>query len=417
MIAIETIAKILRADRDFVEGTAARLATLTGKQNVLEKIAEENNGLIAGRLEILGLSREAHAEEVYRALIGKIEADDKALSAWLGNPSATSAEDWTRVLQKVTLLAGSPRGFFLKEAKAREFLTRIPPERAMRVLGYDSVGSMLAKENLYEVYSALRFIEGNEWQNNVFFKQYAELTPDDFEHRPVATRAFSSRWLTAEEGFIKKKYHNISHLKELGVVFTLPLAIDVSGEVMRNVSLVLHYLNEIPFYSSLFESYAADPGTFAENLVALVSGSTPPKILPPTDRSRWLVVQRYLAKDDENDTRLFLPHLNPEALHWERAERILAEAGGKMGGFPEDLSFWRNLNWVGDYFKTEVGVDVLVSFNIIDMSMSLVQNKEMVKYLYHHEEALWNKLFCAYYGEETMERYMKEYIIKGWFEL
>ena len=135
------------------------------------------------------------------------------------------------------------------------------------------------------------------------------------------------------------------------------------------------------------------------------------------NKIRWLVVQRYLAKDDENDWRLFSPHINPEALHWQRAERLLSKAGKDFDGLSADLIFWQNLGWVGDYFKDDVGIDVLASFNLVDTAMSLVQEKELIKYLYHHQESLWNKIFMEYFNEEKMEEMMKENIIKGWFEI
>ena len=112
---------------------------------------------------------------------------------------------------------------------------------------------------------------------------------------------------------------------------------------------------------------------------------------PSSDERRsFLIIQRYLAKDDENDHRLFLPHLNPEALHWDPAETALAKIEG--------LDFWKDLDWVGDFFKIETGGEVPVSFNLVDTVMSLVQEKEMIKYLYHHQEALWNKIFVSYFG-------------------
>ncbi len=43
--------------------------------------------------------------------------------------------------------------------------------------------------------------------------------------------------------------------------------------------------------------------------------------------------------------------------------------------------------------------------------------KEIIKYLYHHQESLWNKIFTEYFGEEKMEELIKENIIKGWFEI
>ena len=96
---------------------------------------------------------------------------------------------------------------------------------------------------------------------------------------------------------------------------------------------------------------------------------------------------------------------------------MLVRAGETLDGFPEDFFFWQNLNWAGDYFKSDAGVDVLVSFNLVDTAMSLVKSKEMIKYLYHHQESLWNKIFTEYFGEEEMEKMMKENIIRGWFEV
>ena len=131
---------------------------------------------------------------------------------------------------------------------------------------------------------------------------------------------------------------------------------------------------------------------------------------PSSDERRsFLNIQRYLAKDDENDRRLFLPHINPEAFHWDRAEDNLAKIEG--------LEFWKNLDWIGDFFKIETGGEILVSFNLVDTVMSLVKEKEMVKYLYHHQEALWNKIFSEYFGEDKMEKAIKENIARGWFTI
>jgi len=96
---------------------------------------------------------------------------------------------------------------------------------------------------------------------------------------------------------------------------------------------------------------------------------------------------------------------------------MLVETGKSFNGFSADLAFWENLNWVGDYFITESGAEALVSFNLIDTAMSLVKEKELVKYLYHHQEALWNKIFIEYFGEEKMEQMMEKNILEGWFEI
>lgn len=421
MTSCEKIAKILRTDKDNIRIIEEKLGALTGKKNIIDKIIGENEAQIRNRLDFLGLGRQVAAKKIYDALISKIEADDVQLFKVLGSPRVSVSKDWQRVLEIARDVAGRPKGFFLKKEKAIELLKNQPPMKVLAALEHKNVDEMIQKENIFEIFSALRFVEGGDWLNEIFFKQYENLKPEDFEEREIEVLALSERWVNIAQEFIKYKYHNISHLKELGLIYVIPLSLEISGETLRNFGLILHYFNEIPFYSDLVRKFAVDEKSFANNLISLLRGDVINKRpSPPTggsDKIQWLVIQRYLAKDDENDWRLFEPHINPEALHWEKAERMLVKAGGFLNHFSADLAFWQDLNWVGDYFKSETGVDVLVSFNLVDTAMSLVKEKELIKYLYHHQEALWNKIFSEYFGEEKMEEMMKENIIKGYFEI
>ena len=415
----EKIAKILRTDKDNVRLLEEKLSALTGKKDVMSKIVEENEATIRNRLDFLGLGRKITAKQIYDALISKIEADNDELFKVLDSPSASVSSDWQRVLEIAQNISDKTKGFFLKQEKAVELLRNQPPEKILQVLNYKNVDELLEKENIFEIFSALRFVEGNEWLNENFFKQYESLKPDDFEKREIEVLALPERWVQIAQNFIKHKYHNISHLKELGIIYIIPLSLNISGETMRNFSLIFHYFNEVKFYSELFEKFAGDANSFAKNLISLLRGDAIDEHLPrpAPGKTQWLIIQRYLAKDDENDWRLFEPHINPEAMHWERAEKMLVKAGEVLNNFSADLAFWQNLNWIGDYFGTEAGIDVLVSFNLIDTAMSLVKEKELIKYLYHHQEALWNKIFTEYFNEEKIEEMMKENIVKGWFEI
>jgi len=125
-----------------------------------------------------------------------------------------------------------------------------------------------------------------------------------------------------------------------------------------------------------------------------------------------------LAKGDENDWRLFEPHINPEAMHWKKAEDGITEAERYLSSSIQNgLCFWEDLDWVGDFFRDEVGRDLLVSFNLVDTVMTLVKEKEMIKYLYHHQEALWNKIFSSYYGQEVLEKRSRDSLLRGYFEI
>ncbi|MFA5386145.1 MAG: hypothetical protein WC297_00465 [Candidatus Paceibacterota bacterium] len=415
--AIEKIAKILRADKHIIEALEKKLSQTTGKTGVFEKILNENEQAIDKACLILGLKRESKAKEVYDSLISKIEADDNLLFEGLKRPSMETFEGCNHILEIAKKLVGSKKGFFLKIEKAKEILEQNPPKNILKFFGCLTVKELLEKENILEVFCALRFIEDADWLKDIFLNKYQELKPTDFEEREIQTLTISSKVAVAAAEFIQKKYHNISHLKELGIIFILPVSLNVSGELIRDFSLILHYFYEIAFYSGLFKELSKNEKEFSSGLVSLLRGEGTEKMSEVGGDNRWLIIQRYLAKDDENDWRLFTPHINPEALHWEKAEKSLVKAGAMLDSFSGELSFWDNLSWVGDYFKSETGVDILVSFNIVDTAMSLVKEKELIKYLYHHQEALWNKIFIEYFGEEKLEESLKENIIKGYFNL
>lgn len=416
--AKEQIAKILRTDKNLILRLANQLGATTGRADVLEEIASENERLIKERLAVLGVSRNANAKEIYDALISKIEADDHLLFKALNEPQCRDCGDAEKIAALAKKISGINHGFFLKKEKAAEFIRQEPPRKIMAYLGYDSVEAMLAEENLFEIYSALRFIEDRDWLNSVFFKQYENLTPADFEKREAAMIVLPEKWQKATEKFLAKKWHNISHLKELGVIFVIPATLGISGELLRTVSLLFHYCHEIMFYSDIFRRLAEiGESDFSEKIISLLRGDVIEEKLPASEKSLWLVVQRYLAKDDENDWRLFAPHINPEAIHWTKVSGDLVKLGNHLDNLGVDFGFWYGLDWVGGYFRDEIGNNALVSFNLVDAVMSLVKEKEMIKYLYHHQEALWNRIFTGYFDPVELEEYAKKHLLRGWFEI
>jgi len=67
-------------------------------------------------------------------------------------------------------------------------------------------------------------------------------------------------------------------------------------------------------------------------------------------------------------------------------------------------------------FKDMDGKKKLVSFDLIDLIMSLVQ-KNRVKYLYHQEEALWNRIFAGYLGREKLNELIDENLVGGFISI
>lgn len=412
------IARILRISPGDILNLDQQMTSLTGQNGAIEAIAAENDVLVGKSLTELGLPRDSSAEEIYSALINKLTHIDKHLFELLDKPDL---ENMSAVCGKMCEVAfqvfAPPKGLFIKKDKVVELLNKHKPDNILKHFGYYSVDELVEKEDFASVVSALRFAQSQEWMHKFFDEAYSNLKPIDFEEREVELIILDKKWVEVAEKFLNKKYHNVSHLKEFGVIFITPIKLDIPGETSRMFTLILHYLHEVPFYSSLFRRYMNDPD-FNNKFKSLLRGDVPSGQIIEGGKVIWRIVQRYLAKDNENDPRLFEPHVNPEAEHWFRAEgdfqrlsRMLKKDDGGVS-----LSCWTGLDFVGDFFKDRNREEVLVSFNFIDLTMSLVK-KGHIKYLYHHQEALWNKIFSEYMGRETMNRLIDENIIRGFIEL
>ncbi|PIR69502.1 MAG: hypothetical protein COU47_02930 [Candidatus Niyogibacteria bacterium CG10_big_fil_rev_8_21_14_0_10_46_36] len=414
MDAATDIARLLGISPNILRNIDEHMSSRYGKDGVLERIARENRNYVQNRLEVLGITKN-HAHQMHKALLGKIKRDDHALFEYFREPVCDSEERCRELMLTAQDLADVGNGFFLKKEKARELLERNPPKNILSFFKMKSVSELLNRFDLFEVYSALRFVEDRTWLNTVFFKQIEYLSPDDFEERPIKVHVLHKEWLTIAEAFLEKKFHNVSHLKELGIIFVIPIPIDTAGETMRLFSLLLHYLHEITFYSKLFRLYAHEPDTFAKRLVSSLRGDVMEKPFPGDEQAyRWMMVQRYLAKEDEKDPRLFASHVNPEAIHWTRAENDIATLGKREKSL--ELEFWHGLDWVGAFIPDELGGETFTSFNLVDNAMSLVSAKTVVKYTYHHREALWNQVFSAYTGFSMMEELIIKNFSQGFIE-
>jgi hypothetical protein len=410
------IATLLRTEEKVLWELEEKMHGVTGKRGVIEKIADENDILVKKTLKEFGLQGNSSAEEVYHALIERLIFLDGQIYEILGHPDLLKEEGAKTLIKKGLETSDSKQGLFLKEEKAREMLVATPPPNIMKIFGYQSIEELMANESLLEIYSAMRFLEDTKWMNENFIKNYETLTINDFEERPVEVFVLSQKWVDAAKQFIlKKKYHNLSHLKELGVIFIVPMEIGTQGETTRLFSLLLHYLNEVPFYSSLFRRHGNDVD-FPQKLMALLRGDVLDGPLPASNKVQWRIVQRYLAKDNAWDPRLLEPHVNPEAEHWYKAEEDLGRLDGTKHVTGGAFGYWTGMDFVGDAFTSASGSETIVSFDLIDLVMSLVLKGD-VKYLYHQQEALWNKIFIEYFSRDEMNQLVDENIIKGYIEL
>lgn len=382
-----------------------RMAAATGKRAVLENLHTGNALLMEAALEKLRV-QVPDFEIVERALHNQIRMGERELKAIVEGGEGETIFDQAAELAR--RIARPSAGFFLKRERIAEVLSKYEPKNLLSYLGYKSAPELLAHEDPTEAMSALRFVESTEWMHELFERAYTGLTVADFEERAVEVRVLGARWRGIAEQFVQKKHHNVSHLKEFGVIFLNPIAEGTPGKFVRDFALILHYFHEIAFYAKLFRRYAT-AADFTARFTSLLRGDVREAPRGETgDAVAWMIIQRYLAKEHPEDPRLFVPHVNPESLHWRLAERDLVAFGKEH---PETgLALWDNLDWVGGSFRARGGEQKPISFDLEDNAMSLVaEEKGREQFLYHGSEALWTELCMGYAGgEQALETLLIE---------
>lgn len=405
--AYSNLSKILNTDDSILRSLDARMSKAFGRSGVLDTVLEKNRAMMDKTISELnaGPGSASHVRGMLRQTIVKQE---KVLLEHLNK--IPDRNEFGRMAGVAEKAVKTNHGFFLKKPLIADILRERQPQNLMKYLGYSKIEELLAKEDLTECFSALRFVETNEWMHETFEKVYSRFTADDFEERKIELRVLGDKWQEVSKKFIAKKHHNVSHLKEFGVIFLNPITENIPGKLLRDFALLFHYFHEVQFYSKLFQKYFGKPD-FAEHFKSLLRGDVQEK--NEVQEGEWLIVQRYLWKENPADPRLKLPRVNPESLHWARGERDLAAYVENTECC--DLGLWGGLDWVGGLFPGENGEE-LVSFDLEDNAMSLVSFMEGRQefFTYHQREAMWTKIFSEYVGgEEEMEKILVENFENG----
>ena len=406
MDKLADLGRVLGVEKKMLEDLDVEMKKRTGRSGILEKVSAENEEQIGRTLAILN-SSDRSAAHVKSVLRNAVLTHEKHLLSFLDNIKGDT--EFHKAAKLARQIATVGKGFFLKKELGVEILHKREPQKLLAYLGVKNIDEALKTHDVTELFSTLRFIESEEWMHETFDAAYDGFTAKDFEERDIEISVLGPEWKTVSAEFVKKKHHNVSHLKEFGVIFVNPIKENVPGKFLRDFALLLHYFHEIDFYSKLFRKYSTEPN-FAENFKELLRGDVPEK--KTVGPGEWLMVQRYLWKLDPNDPRLFLPRVNPESVHWARGESDLTAFKAPKANL--DLSMWHDLDWVGGIFAD--GGSEVVSLDLEDNAMSLVSFMEGEDQTmnYHQRESMWTKIFEEYAGgEEAMEKLLIENFNKG----
>lgn len=391
---MSTIGRFLQAKEPLFDHALRQLELQTSQKGVDVKLTAEIAQKAAARIKQLGLKPDATGPELYNALVRKAAEHDDHLARAIGGTHPDDLLEMIPLIAKAAENAPLPKdGWFLKEDKAREMLRNNPPTAIMERLGHHKVSQLLEQEDIFELFLALRFAQPAEWLN-AFDAEYVSLQPADFENRTIRVVPFAVRkWGDIAEHFIAKKRHNITHSKEMGAIAIMPMTeVRMKGVTLKVLPLLCHYFNEIRLYSTFFK-LISDRGDFGQVVSRTLIADPAHVELTEHGHIHWRVIQRYFGKlTGEVHPEIFEPHVQPEDLHWRRAEEVLYE-------LDPELEFWQGMDYVG----VLRGADA-VTFNLMDISLgysNAIPYEE--RFLYHFRESLWNEVFARYLGEKVLE--------------
>lgn len=391
------LSELLGAKEPLFSLSLRQLEQAAGRPGVDIRLTAEIIGQVRQKTAELGLDPDdTTPEELYHALLTKIEEQDKQLVKQIGGSDPENVAQLMPLMKKAWEGIDTPKTcWVIKRSVAKKMLKKMPPKNIMKHLHYRSVDSMLKNENLAEIYGALRFAEDSDWLLK-FNEGYRRLKPSDFQTRKIEIVQMSlERWGDIAAPFIHKKRHNITHLKELGVILMLPITpqTHLRGVTIFVFPLLLHYLQEIRLYSAFFKLEQVKPN-FGEIVVETLNADPGHHAIMEGQHIHWRVIQRYFGKlEKEKHPEIFEPHVQPEDLHWRKAEDLLY-------AFDPSLGFWRDLDYVGIMDKGRP-----VTLNLLDMAASYVnQTPYKDRAIYHFRESLWNEIFMRYMGQEILEQ-------------
>ena len=391
------LSHLLDAEEPIFTQAIHQLEEVSGRHGADVKLIGDITAMAHENLRTLGLNpAAATGEEVYYALLGRVEQDIKRLVRIIGAEESRSEEVQYLVpfmIEAANKVKFNRRVFVIKREKAKDLLRQMPPKQLMKRLGYTDIEKMFENEDFDEIYTALRFSEGGEWLNE-YNELFRHVTVEDYEERDLRIIQMDhDKYVDLASKFVQKKLHNVTHTKEMGIIVVVPMhARKMRGLVLKTLPLLFHYMNEVKLYSTFFKMKSNKPN-FGSTVVETLIADPGTGSQMAGKRIHWRVIQRYLGKHKEEavDKVAFEPHVHPEDLHWRRAEDLLYE-------IDPELTFWKDRDYVGlnyDGFP--------VAFNLFDVSFAY-SNKEPYagRYAYHFRESLWNEIFVRYMGFKNL---------------
>jgi hypothetical protein len=389
------LAELLGAEQPQFSQVLKQLELAAGRPSNDIRLSAEITQRLNTKLRELGLDpKDTTNQELYRALEERFSHDESAIRDALGIASDNTVQELLLAMQRFSVSAiDSRQSFALKSAVAKRLLKKVPPKKAMKLLGYRSLASLLKHEPASLVYAAAFASESKAWQKK-FISQYEALQPRDFEMRTIEViLPQHGRWVKLAAQTVTERKQNILTFPELGTVVMLPLAHDLPGLAITNLLLVLHGVNEIVSAGSYLKLHQVTPN-FGATVYALALDEPHVNTTLIGKQVPWKVLHQYYARFQEAyNPLIFEPHISPNELAWHSPERTLES-------LYSGISFWRDTP-----YTAQLKSGKRVSLNLLDVAINYCNQLEFGERIAEFARShLWHEFMIRYLNLENVEQ-------------
>lgn len=388
------LSELLGADEPLFSISLQQLERASGYQAADVRLTADIIAHTHQKMRELGLDpKYTNGRELYHALFGLVKLHDSFLAKKLGVKDHGNVQEVLRAIEKhAAVLPVAQTTWAIKHSVIKRLLKVMPPKKVMKALHYRSLDSMLKRESVSELLGGARFAETLEWQQK-FARQYAKLTPADFETRKIEIIYFDpKKWNGVADEFVRQTRHTVGHLKEVGAILLAPLPIkSLPGITITTLPFVLHYMNEIRTYAAYFKTQQVS-ASFGDTLVKTLIEDPSEHVTMAGHGVHWRVVQRHYGRNNGLLNDFFEPHMSTDDMSWHAAESALFR-------LEPALYFWHGMDYVGMMHDGRP-----VSFNLLDMAISVVNNLTYgYQSIQHLRTSLWHELFTRYLAQPSLE--------------
>lgn len=173
------ISQLLGTGEQTAANIVAKLEKLAGFPSQDNRLLSDIKSNLRTKVAELGLDpNDTTPKELYYTVLSHFEVDSRNFDALIGG----ALKNMIHLAQ----ICDIPRqAWVLKRSVAKELLRLHPPKRLARALNYRSTESMLKREDIEVLYTALPYVESQSWLKS-FYRSHGDLQPFDFEIRDIS---------------------------------------------------------------------------------------------------------------------------------------------------------------------------------------------------------------------------------------